>query len=78
MKSLIRKGVPVRLIGVSASNLESEVRGKQMALLDQSPQKDRKLAAALDDIVQRFGDQAITRAALVPNSKHPSNKDTGD
>jgi DNA polymerase IV len=78
MRSLIRKSVLVRLIGVSASNLEAEVRGKQMTLLDQAPQKDRKLAAALDDIVQRFGDQAITRAALVGNSKHPSNKDNED
>jgi DNA polymerase IV len=66
MKSLIREGISVRLIGVSTSNLEAEVGGQQMSLLaDQSPQKDRKLAAALDDITQRFGDQAITRATLV-------------
>jgi DNA polymerase IV len=78
MKSLIRKGVLVRLIGVSASNLETEVRGQQMTLLDQAPQKDRKLAAALDDIVERFGDQAITRAALVPNLKKPSDKNSED
>jgi DNA polymerase IV len=74
MRSLIRKGVLVRLIGVSTSNLEAEVHGKQMTLLDHAPQKDRKLAAALDDIVQRFGDRAITRAALVSNPKLPSNK----
>jgi DNA polymerase IV len=76
MKSLIRKGVLVRLIGVSASNLEADSGGKQMTLLDQAPQKDRKLAAAVDDIVQRFGDQAITRAALVSNLKHSSHKDS--
>jgi DNA polymerase IV len=76
MKSLIRKGVLVRLIGVSASNLEAEAHGQQMTLLDHAPQKDRKLAAAVDDIVQRFGDQAITRAALVSNPKNPSKKDS--
>ena len=66
MKSLIRKGVLVRLIGVYASNLEEETGTKQMSLLaSQSPQKDRKLAAALDDITQRFGDRAITRATLI-------------
>ena len=50
MQSLIRKGVLVRLIGVYAGNLEAETGGKQMLLLDQAPQKDRKLAAAMDDI----------------------------
>jgi len=38
-------------------------------LFEQAPQKDRKLAAAVDDIVHRFGDQAITRAALVSQKK---------
>ncbi len=74
MKSLIRTGVLVRLIGVSAGNLEEETGGKQMSLLDQSPHKDRKLAAALDDIAQRFGDRALTRATLVtkkPNRTEP-------
>jgi nucleotidyltransferase/DNA polymerase involved in DNA repair len=78
MKSLVRKEVPVRLIGVYASNLEEEKIGKQMPLLDQAPQKDRKLAAALDDIVQRFGDQAITRAALVSIPKPPLSKPSKD
>ncbi len=66
MKSLIREGVAVRLIGVSTSNLEEEVGAKQMSLLrNESPRKDRKLADALDDITQRFGDQAIRRATLI-------------
>ena len=69
MKSLIRKGVLVRLIGVYAGNLETGAGGRQMLLLDQVPQKDRKLAAAMDDITERFGDQAITRAALVSAKK---------
>jgi DNA polymerase IV len=69
MKSLVRDGVLVRLIGVSAGNLEAGAGGKQMSFLSQISQKDRKLATALDDIAQRFGEQAITRAALVPPKK---------
>jgi DNA polymerase-4 len=65
LKTLLRDAVLVRLIGVYASNLEIEVTGKQMSLLDPSLQRNQKLASAMDDIVQRFGDQAIIRAALV-------------
>jgi hypothetical protein len=44
--------------------------GGQMSLFNAAPrQKDRNLAAALDDITPRFGSQAITRAALVPKKR---------
>jgi DNA polymerase-4 len=66
---LFHKGICVRLIGVSASNLEQSIGESQMSLFNQAPQKDRKLAAALDDISRRFGGQAITRAELVPKKK---------
>jgi DNA polymerase IV len=67
LRSVFRKGTLVRLIGVSGSNLETAQGGGQMSLFNSAPcQKDRNLAAALDDITQRFGNQAITRAALVP------------
>jgi DNA polymerase IV len=69
-KSLFREGVLVRLIGVHGSNLEANESGQQMSLFNPVQQKDRKLAAALDDITQRFGDHAITRAALVPKKNH--------
>jgi len=36
-----------------------------MSLLDQPSQKNQKLASAMDSITQRFGGNAITRAALV-------------
>jgi DNA polymerase-4 len=65
LKGCIRQDVLVRLIGVYAGNLEMETCGKQMSLFGEPLQKDRKLAAALDDITQRYGLQAITRAALV-------------
>ena len=64
MRPLVRQRVLVRLIGVYASNLESEGEG-QLPLFAESASKDRQLAAALDDITRRYGDQAITRAALV-------------
>jgi DNA polymerase-4 len=71
LKTLLREEVLVRLVGVYASNLEIEETGKQMSLLDPVPQKSRKLASAMDHIVERFGDQAIIRAALV--KKRPTN-----
>jgi DNA polymerase IV len=67
LKSVFRKGALVRLIGISGSNLEADQSSGQMSLFNAAPcQKDRNLAAALDDITHRFGSQAITRAALVP------------
>ncbi len=69
LKNLFRKGISVRLVGVSAGNLEASAGEKQMSLFDPKTPKDRKLAAALDDISRRFGRQAITRAALAPKSK---------
>lgn len=64
MSSLVRKGIPVRLLGVYASNLET-ARSGQLALFGTESQKDRQLAQALDDITRRYGDKAITPAALV-------------
>jgi len=69
MKSLMHEGILVRLIGVYVSNLEFGTEAKQMSLFEPASQKDRKLAAALDDIAQRFGDRAITRATLVSAKK---------
>ncbi len=69
LKGLIRDGKLVRLIGVYAGNLDIGAGGEQISLFSQTEPKDRKLAAALDDITQRFGRQAITRAALVSKKK---------
>jgi nucleotidyltransferase/DNA polymerase involved in DNA repair len=64
MRSLIRKEKLVRLIGVYASNLTVEQTG-QLELFGLEQRKDRELAAAVDNITRRFGETAITRAALV-------------
>jgi DNA polymerase-4 len=77
LKSLMRADVPVRLIGIYAANLEEETGGRQMFLLDEPSQKDRKLAVALDDIARRFGEHSITRATLVLSKAHPPRKDNG-
>ncbi len=65
LKALVRADRLVRLIGIYASHLETEEAGKQLSLFQPAPARDRKLAAALDDIVRRYGDGSITRAALV-------------
>jgi DNA polymerase-4 len=69
LKSLLRRNVPVRLIGVHCGNLELDDEGRQMSLFAQASTRDRRLAAAMDDVVERFGDKAITRAALVSSKK---------
>jgi nucleotidyltransferase/DNA polymerase involved in DNA repair len=65
LKGLIRDNVRVRLIGVSAENLETKAGGDQLQLFNQVSSKDRKLATAMDDISLRFGGRAITRATLI-------------
>ena len=69
MQPLIRKGKLVRLIGVYASNLTTPEDAGQLPLFDSIPGKDRRLAQALDRITRRYGDSAITRAALVNPKK---------
>ena len=69
MQTLIREQHLVRLIGVYASHLETDITGRQLGLFDEAPKKDRQLAAAMDDIVRRYGRHAITRGALVEPKK---------
>jgi DNA polymerase-4 len=59
------KGKPVRLVGVGASNFGEPVI--QLGLFDQVEIDDRqeRLTKAVDDLRQRFGNDAVTRAALI-------------
>ena len=66
LRPLARKGVLVRLIGVYATNLGTELPG-QLPLFELESARERRLASALDSITRRFGERAITRAALVPH-----------
>jgi nucleotidyltransferase/DNA polymerase involved in DNA repair len=69
LQTLIREGKRVRLIGIYASNPTTPEDAGQLELFDRPPAKDRKLAAALDNITRRYGGRAITRAALVAPTK---------
>ncbi len=72
LRPLLKKKVAVRLIGVYAFNFAASDAMGQMRLFLPEPQKDRKIAAALDNIQRRYGNRAIVRAALVPPKKPES------
>jgi len=68
---------PVRLIGISVSNLISEA-SDQLDLF-QERAKGERLGPALDKIRERFGKSAIYRAAVDPQRQTPSlHKKRGD
>jgi len=54
----------VRLTGVAAHELQSA--GAQLGLFAAAPSRAARLNAALDRIVERFGDDAVTTADLAP------------
>jgi nucleotidyltransferase/DNA polymerase involved in DNA repair len=63
---------PVRLLGVSLSNLEG--KGAEQLELFAETVKEDKLGAALDEIHARFGKDAIGRAVSRPHKISPSGK----
>lgn len=65
IRSMLRRGRRVRLVGVYLSNLLRVGKCGQLELFDSERARDRRLAEAVDDIARRFGDHSITRAALV-------------
>jgi DNA polymerase-4 len=62
---------PVRLLGISLSNLE-RVEQEQMELF--RPKRDNRLGLTLDAIVERFGEKAISRAVEAPDKITPSSR----
>lgn len=64
--------VPVRLLGLSLSGLESSTEPGQLDLFDQ-PREDR-LGPVLDAITERFGAGAISRAVDAPHKVTASGK----
>ena len=60
------KGEPLRLVGVSLTNL-SEDEYEQFSLFEDAENKERhrKLDAALDMIRQKYGNDKITRASIM-------------
>jgi len=70
---LYREGRAYRLVGVYAGNLVDESARGQLSLFGSGRSRDRKLAAAIDDITRKFGDEAITRGTLVrPDPAKPA------
>jgi DNA polymerase-4 len=56
----------ITLVGVALSNLEDAGSG-QLALDDRTAALD----STLDDLRERFGTEAITRAVLLDREEHP-------
>jgi len=61
-----RKGMRVRLCGVSAQSLEPRDAPRQLGLLDEAArEKGERLGDTLDKVTAKFGKSAIKRAILV-------------
>ena len=59
---------PVRLIGVSTSSFQREETG-QLPLLDPTAMRRERLARATDALAQRFGEDTVRPATLVPRRR---------
>jgi DNA polymerase-4 len=62
---------PVRLIGISVSNLVADDSGQMDLFQEPSKAKDERLGPALDKIRERFGKTAIYRATVEPQRQTP-------
>ena len=56
------RGKTVRLVGVTASNLD---QGQQLALFEADDPKQRAVVKAADSVRRRWGERAVTRARLI-------------
>ncbi len=63
-----RKGMRVRLCGVSAQNLEPRDAPRQLGFDEASRARGERLGDTLDKVAAKFGKSAIKRAILVPRS----------
>ncbi len=66
----------VRLLGVKLSNLTSNDKVKQLNLLGNKDDKLEQLTQSLDEIREKFGSKAVTRASLlkiIKNNRKVSN-----
>ncbi len=61
-----RKGMRVRLCGVSAQNLEPRDAPRQLGFDEASRARGERLGDTLDKVAAKFGKSAIKRAILVP------------
>ena len=63
---------PIRLIGVSVSNLTPQGQHQLVLFGDEAQERARKLGPALDAIRKRFGDGAISVATKDPEKASPT------
>lgn len=63
-----KRNMKVRLVGIGVSQLSS-VSGEQLGLFEQETPLDEKLTRLLDSLKEKFGDQAVSRAALLNSPK---------
>ena len=56
--------MPVRLIGVGVANLRDE-KGLQMNIWDQDVQKKIKIEKLMDNIQEKYGEDAIMHAEVL-------------
>jgi len=67
--SFDRKGKKVRLLGVGLSHLQ--IGGGQINLFEGSDKQDNKIDKVIDQVREKFGEKAITRASLI-HTQHDS------
>ena len=75
--TLWQRGKAVRLLGVGASGLSFQAR--QLSLWDTPNERERRLLQALDELRQRFGEEAVQHAVSLGKDKpgkHLPAKDT--
>lgn len=59
------KGSPVRLIGLSLTNIDRDEFEQMSLLIDENKEKMKKLDTALDSIRVKFGDSSVKRASTI-------------
>ncbi len=62
LEAAVKSGRKVRLLGVRATNLAG---GHQLGLFEDTSDRQERLDRTLDDLRERFGEDALRRAALV-------------
>jgi len=67
--SFDRKGKKVRLLGVGLSHLQ--IGGGQINLFEGSDKQENKIDRVIDQVREKFGEKAITRASLI-HTQHDS------
>jgi nucleotidyltransferase/DNA polymerase involved in DNA repair len=65
-------GRRIRLLGISVSRLlPAEAAGRQLGLFGEGAGRRERVAAVMDAVAERFGEEALTRAALLA---HPQRR----